>query len=246
MPMPLLIHITAGGLAIIAGYVALFAAKGAKLHRGTGVLFVYAMVTMALTGAGIAAVQRAEGSVIGGVLAAYMVITGLTTVRPRTPGSRLVDVGAMLVALAMGVACLALGLATLAGGESQRNGVPVAMTLLFGTVALLAGASDARVIRSGPLRGTPRVRRHLWRMCYALWIATGSFFLGQADEFPEPLRVFPLLAIPAFLPLLMMAYWLWRVRGGRSWSRTGPARRRLVTHVNPLARPLSAPEVSGG
>jgi hypothetical protein len=41
---------------------------------------------------------------------------------------------------------------------------------------------------------------------------SGSFFLGQADELPEPLRVFPLLAVPAFLPLLVMLYWLWRVR----------------------------------
>jgi hypothetical protein len=53
-------------------------------------------------------------------------------------------------------------------------------------------------------------------MCFALWVATGSFFLGQADEFPEPLRVFPLLAIPAFLPLLVLPYWLWRVRAART------------------------------
>ena len=48
-------------------------------------------------------------------------------------------------------------------------------------------------------------------MCLALFVASGSFFLGQADEIPEPLRIYPLLAIPAFLPLVALLYWLWRV-----------------------------------
>ena len=49
-------------------------------------------------------------------------------------------------------------------------------------------------------------------MCFALFIATGSFFLGPADEFPEPLRIAALLAIPVPTPLLAMLYWQWRVR----------------------------------
>jgi membrane protein DedA with SNARE-associated domain len=52
-------------------------------------------------------------------------------------------------------------------------------------------------------------------MCFALFVASGSFFLGQADEIPEPLRSYPLLAIPAFLPLVVLLYWLWRVRRRR-------------------------------
>jgi hypothetical protein len=46
--------------------------------------------------------------------------------------------------------------------------------------------------------------------------ASGSFFLGQADEIPEPLRIYPLLAIPTFLPLVALLWWLWRVRIRRS------------------------------
>lgn len=42
-------------------------------------------------------------------------------------------------------------------------------------------------------------------MCFALFVASGSFFLGQADEFPEAFRIYPLLAIPAFLPLLAVS-----------------------------------------
>ena len=56
-----------------------------------------------------------------------------------------------------------------------------------------------------------RIARHLWRMCLALWIATASFFLGQSDEFPEALRIMPLLCTPVLLVMLFMIYWLVRV-----------------------------------
>lgn len=37
------------------------------------------------------------------------------------------------------------------------------------------------------------------------------FFLGQAKVIPKPIRILPLLAIPAMLPLVLMLYWLARV-----------------------------------
>jgi len=49
-------------------------------------------------------------------------------------------------------------------------------------------------------------------MCFALFIAALSFFIGQADEFPKALRTFPLLALPVVAVLVTMVYWLWRVR----------------------------------
>ena len=49
-------------------------------------------------------------------------------------------------------------------------------------------------------------------MCFALFIATGSFFLGQAKVIPTPLRIFPVLTVLAMLPLVFMVYWLVRLR----------------------------------
>ncbi len=67
--------------------------------------------------------------------------------------------------------------------------------------------------------GPSRLVRHPWRMSFALFIASMSFFLGQADEFPEALRIPALLAVPALAPLVIMLYWLWRVRIRRSLRR---------------------------
>jgi len=50
-------------------------------------------------------------------------------------------------------------------------------------------------------------------MCFGLFIATGSFFLGQAVKvFPFLANRTNLLIIPAVLPLLLLGFWLFRVR----------------------------------
>jgi peptidoglycan/LPS O-acetylase OafA/YrhL len=55
-------------------------------------------------------------------------------------------------------------------------------------------------------------------MCFALFIASASFFLGQAKVIPEPLRIFPVLTVLALLPLAFMLYWLVRLRIRRQRS----------------------------
>lgn len=218
MQTTLFVHIAAGSVALASGFLALAVAKGERLHRKSGLLFVGAMVVMGLSGALIAAITGVLGSVFGGLLAAYLVVTGFTTVRPLAAGSRWLDLGAMAVAFVVGLVTVAGVIETLAAGAFARNGVPVPMSLFMGSIALLAAVGDLRILRSGPLRGARRIARHLWRMCFALFVASGSFFLGQADEIPEPLRIYPVLTLLAVLPLLALLYWLWRVRFRRRSS----------------------------
>jgi hypothetical protein len=65
--------------------------------------------------------------------------------------------------------------------------------------------------RRGVFFGSQRIVRHLWRMCLGLFIATGSFFLGQQKVFPASLRGLKVWFVPAFLPLLLLIFWLVRV-----------------------------------
>ena len=125
------------------------------------------------------------------------------------------DVGGMLLALAVGLTSLAFAFEALANG-GQRNGMPAFPFFLFGVVGLLASFLDFRMIRSGGLRGAARLLRHLWRMSFALFIAAMSFFLGQAKVFPKPVRIPALLALPVLAVLVTLLYWLWRVRIRRS------------------------------
>jgi hypothetical protein len=89
------------------------------------------------------------------------------------------------------------------------------MLLFLGSVMLLASWGDYKLIRRGPLRGSPRIIRHLWRMCFSLWIAAGSFFtIRERVEtiLPEPFLGFPVRMIPVLLPLLAIFFWLWRIK----------------------------------
>ena len=217
MRLTLLVHILAGSLALVAGFTALYAAKGARLHRKAGIVFVYAMLTMGLAGGAIAAVRGVAPAlnIPAALLTACLVITALTTVRAPSAAFRRLDVAAMLVALAVGAASLTFAAEAIANGGT-RKGMPAFPFVMFGVVGMLAGVGDLRVMRSGPLRGARRLARHLWRMSFALFIVALSFFIGQARVIPEPIRIRPLLALPVLAVLVTMLYWLWRVRVRRS------------------------------
>lgn len=212
------VHILAGSLGIISGFIALYATKGLRLHRRVGMVFVCAMLTTSVFGVTIAAVRGVAPAVNipAALLTAYLVVTALTTVRPALPAARWLNPALMLVALGVTLASLTFAVEAFANG-GKRNGMPAFPFVMFGVVGLLASTGDVRMIRSGALKGAYRLARHLWRMCFALFIAALSFFIGQAQVFPEPIRIRPLLALPVLAVLVTMFYWLWRVRIRRSF-----------------------------
>ena len=217
MGMTYVVHIVAGGLGLLSGYLALFAVKGATVHRRSGLVFVYAMLAVSLGGLSIAIVRDVAPAINipAGVLTAYLVVTALATVRPRWAGDRPLTITSMLVAGGVAVASLVFAYQAIANG-GMRDGMPPFPFFMFGGIALLGALGDARVVKAGALAGPRRLARHLWRMSTALFIAALSFFIGQADVIPKAIRIRPLLALPVVLVLVMMVYWLWRVRLRRS------------------------------
>lgn len=205
------VHVLAGSIGLASGAVALYALKGSRLHRKSGLVFVFAMLVMSGTGAIIAALHSKPLSVIAGALTFYLVMTALLTIRRPASWAVSLDVGAMLMALSVGVTGIYLGLDAIRNSGGKIDGEPAGVAIAFGSIALLAALLDLRMLLAHGIRGAHRVARHLWRMCFALFIAAASFFLGQAQVFPEPVRHLALLAAPVILVLLLMLYWLMRV-----------------------------------
>jgi len=56
-----------------------------------------------------------------------------------------------------------------------------------------------------------RIARHLWRMCFAWFIASASIFLARPHLFPTVLRKTGALYFLSILPLIFMIFWLIRV-----------------------------------
>lgn len=227
MTVMLAIHIAGGLVALLAGFSALFARKGSPFHRAAGYLFVGGMIVMALGAAAVAAAKGQKGNLLVAVFVVYLVGTAVTTFLPASPGIARLNTAMRIVALPLAAAFIVGGVARLTIATESQGGVPArsiaVASFLNATVMILGWWGDVRVSRRGVPRGPARVRRHLWRMCYATFVASGSFFLGQADSLPEPLRVQPVLTTLAFLPLLLMFFYLWRYRDRRRHVVPAPA-----------------------
>jgi uncharacterized membrane protein len=209
----LAVHFTAGLASIVAGTIALSVTKGSRLHKKSGLVFTWTMIALGLTAAGIGTYEHIPSQVFAGLLAAYLVFSAMTTVKPLPGIGQRVNVALMVLAFAYAVASLYGGVTEWLDPTVEVIGRPrVVPPLVVGTVILFAAIGDLRALRAGSLQGSRRLARHLWRMCFGLFIATGSFFLGQMKFIPEPVRFVPLLLALAFAPILFLFYWMWRVR----------------------------------
>lgn len=206
----LVTHFGTGLIALVAGAIALSVAKGGRLHKKSGIVFAVSMIVTGFLAAIISV--YAGKSVFGGLFVVYLIFTATTTVKPLRWSGRKLDVLLMIFAFVFGVLSMIDGFNTWQLPGHSKNGVPAGMILFLGTVSLLAGIGDLRMIREGALRGARRIARHLWRMCFGLFIATGSFFLGQMKFIPAPIRIVPALFVLGVAPLGILLYWMWRVR----------------------------------
>jgi hypothetical protein len=224
MQLLLPIHIAAGGLAIVLGAVALVVKKGGTIHRRSGLLFVYAMLVMGFS-ASILALRDGlpDGNLAVGLMTAYFVGTALTTVRPVSPWTRRINAAALTVVVGLALVAIVGGVKAFNSPGLSPDGVPFrtvgVMSFVLATLMTLAAAGDVRILRFGMPRGGPRLARHLWRMCFALFIAAGSFFSIRervAKILPEPFTSGQMRALPILLLFGAMFYWLWRVRARRT------------------------------
>ena len=221
----LIVHICAGTLGLLSGTAAMSFRKGSPRHALAGKVFVASMLTMAVFAVYLANVKHQPNNIGGGILTFYLIGTAWLTARRTDGETSRFDWVALLIPLALGILTWMNGLKVVLSGASSQDGVPVGMTFFMGSVMLLAAAGDVRMLVRGGVRGAKRIARHLWRMCFGLFIAAGSFFLGPSNR---PLRLFSavglghhlspalfsttLYLILSILPLILLIFWLVRVR----------------------------------
>jgi uncharacterized membrane protein len=222
------IHIVAGLLSLVAGFAALYAPKGGPLHRRAGLAFVVAMLVMTGSAELIATFLRPNrGNQVAAALTFYFVCTAWLAVAKPVADVRRYLAGLALLGALVSARAFELGILATGMPNGAIDRIPAAPLFLFGVIGAIAVAMDARLLWTGRLEGRQRLTRHLWRMTYALWVATSSAFLGQAKFVPEPWRDLRLLAIPVVLVMLTGAWWVARMR----W-----AKRPLGAPRTPLPR----------
>jgi hypothetical protein len=190
----------------------------------------------------LAITRHQPNNIGGGILTFYLIGTAWLTARRKDGETSRFDWVLLLIPLANGILSWMTGVKVLRSGHSSLDGVPVGMILFMGLVCLLAAAGDVRMLARGGVFGAKRIARHLWRMCFGLFIAAGSFFFGGSNR---PLRLLStvglgrylspalfnttLYLILTILPLILLIFWLVRVRftnayNGKSTIPGKPAR----------------------
>jgi hypothetical protein len=234
MPYPpmLLVHICGGTAGLASGTAAIVFRKGSLRHILAGKIFVVSMVVMGVFAVYLAITRNQPSNISGGIFTVYLVLTAWLTARRRPGETSRFDWLALLIPLVLGTMSWVGGIRLLRAGMTSFDGVPVGMIFFMGTIMLLAAAGDVRMLLSGGASGTRRLARHLWRMCFGLFIAAGSFFMGPNNR---PLRLLTNVGIgqhlPAalfnlglylaltVLPLILLVFWLFRVRLSATYNR---------------------------
>jgi len=222
---PLLpVHIAGGIVGLLSGTAALMFRKGGRRHVLAGKVFIASMLIMSAFAVYLAVLKHQPGNIGGGILTCYLILTAWLTARRRDGQTSIYDWALLLIPLALGALTWMAGLQKMRSPAPPEEGVPAGMNFFMGTVMLLAGTGDLRMLLGGGVAGAKRVVRHLWRMCFGLFIAAGSFFLGPSNR---PLRLLSAVGLgqhlsPALfgtslymflsvLPLVLLSFWVFRV-----------------------------------
>ena len=220
-----LVHIAFGSAALLSGAGAMAFRKGGRLHARAGTVFFAAMLAMASTGSVMAAVRVERGTMVIGILTSYLVVTSWWTARHRDGRAGRFELLSLGAALACAAIMAMFGAMALNSANGRLDSLPAAAHFPFAVVMLIAAVGDLNFLLRRTLNGRQRVARHVWRMSVALFIAAASFFLGQQDEFSPALKGLPIWFVPPFATLILMVFWLLRVRFARAWAWAAPRRR---------------------
>lgn len=216
----LIAHIGGGAIGILAGAVALASRKGARVHRAAGAVFLLSMLICYSVAFAVAPFLT-DGQITNTIAAAsalYLLISGVSTARARAITASRWHGAGLLIALAIVGACLWFNYLGSLTPEGSVDGSPTQALVIFIVAASVAAAGELHVLLRGALPENARIARHLWRMCFSLFIASGSFFLGQQQVMPEWMRGSPVLIVLALAPLAAMAFYIIRIRIGKSFK----------------------------
>ena len=237
MRFPILVlHIIAGTLGMLSGFAAMALRKGSRRHNIVGDVFVVSMLTLALSGTYLAVLKSQPGNILGGTFTFYLVVTGWMVARRGDLRTGLFDWAAFLIGFAVAAVEITCGFEALMSPTGLKYDYPPGPYFFMGSIAMLAVIGDVRMLVRGGIAGTQRVARHLWRMCFAQFIAAASIFLARQDRFPVFLRRTGVLAFLSILPLLVLIFWLVRVRFANTpWRKEKEQRQRPIAPVPQLA-----------
>ncbi|MEZ5961725.1 MAG: hypothetical protein R3C30_15085 [Hyphomonadaceae bacterium] len=196
-PMSYWAHLLIGTLGILAALTALMSAKGRPVHRAAGFTFAVCVLVAGATAISFSFTRFAPPAVLSSLVALYAVATSWLALRRAEPSVKRTEQALT------GIIAIATLLFSLAATRAILVGIaPLADALSVALVPIILLVGDVLYFRNYDERGAIRLRRHVWRMSWALAIAIRAPLFELRDDFSlNPLAV---NYLPLLLPPLVM------------------------------------------
>jgi uncharacterized membrane protein len=194
-------HAALGGIALLAGTIALIAKKGSMLHKKTGLVFYYAMIFSATTAMFIAVLPQHISPFLFsiGIFSLYFVLTGKRALRLKKRNSTLFwDKIIAAIMLITGFLMVLLPILL-----TQK--IQVILTV-FGLVGIVFSIRDFKAYKNPKELRKKWLQLHIGKMMGGYISATTAFVVVN--------NVFPGISgwfIPGFLGSIIIYYWIKKI-----------------------------------
>ena len=211
----LVIHITAGSVALLMAAVALTTAKGGRHHVLAGRVYTSAMTVIFLTALPLAMLGSSVFLLLIAVFSFYLVFAGWRFACNRRGYPRAVDWSAVATMGVTGLAMWGYGIVLAGDGDDQW----VTM-LLLGGIAVVLSLVDTRyyfcLTREQKPSGSSRIRRHLTNMLAGTISTVTAVFVVNVNTNP----VWLAWILPGVVIAPLVVWWNVRIR--RQMGRPEP------------------------
>lgn len=194
----IIIHAGFGGIALIAGFIALISKKGRKIHKKSGRLFFYAMLLSAVTALFVAIAPLHENPFLFsiGIFSIYFLLIGYRSIRFKKKNAsakteRIISAAMMFVALGMILLPLIL------------NGVLNIVLTVFGGTALIFTIRNLKLYMNPEKLNKSWLKLHLGNMIGG-YIAATTAFVVVNNFFPSLFGWF----VPGIIGGAIIIYWI--------------------------------------
>lgn len=204
----LYLHILVGGISLLVGAIAIFAAKGKRLHRLSGKIYFWAMTMVFITGITVAGYRFNRFLFLIAFLSYYSVFSGVRFLKLKNlhkhQNPKWYDWAAGFINGIANVVFIIIGLYYLF--KVNNNLAGTLLSIGFGIGGLLITYTNLKPFIVRPIKAYHWYLAHLGNMLGG-YIATLTAFLSTMVTRFELMNPFLAFALPSFIGIPLLLFW---------------------------------------
>jgi len=195
------LHATLGGIAFIAGFIAIITKKGGNYHKKAGIIFYYTMLFSAISALVIAILPKHENPFLFtiGLFSSYFIMTGYRALRFKKPNPKL------LVDKIIASIMIITGIVMIVYPLINTGKVNIVLTI-FGAVGIIFATRDFMLFKNPKKLRKDWLKMHIGKMLGGYISAVTAFIV--VNQFIPGIAGW---LTPSVFGVAYMNYWFWKL-----------------------------------